>query len=156
VRAVNELAIDAELTTSQDLLHVPTPWHSCIVEIAGHPTLYATKVEVVTAALRRGDFEGDWHLSDSGESACGAHFRLSRPAGRPERPASTAASTLDSNSVSSGVSHEKAGATMLYSMDDHKQEMVEAGNIEQTSTQITGAGQACGTMSRLWRLCSCR
>ena len=45
---------------SVDLLHVPTPWHNCLVEVVGHATLTMTKSNAVKAALSSGKFVGGW------------------------------------------------------------------------------------------------
>lgn len=42
---------------SDDLLHVPTPWHNCVVEIEGHSTLYVTKSSIVREAVSSGKFK---------------------------------------------------------------------------------------------------
>jgi hypothetical protein len=78
VRATNTLHATGKIVTSVDLLHVPTPWHGCVVEVLGHDQLYMTKSQVVRAAIASGEFEGDLEVCDSR----GAYFRL-RPA-RPE------------------------------------------------------------------------
>lgn len=41
-----------------DKLHVPTPWHNCIVEIRGDTHLYITKSSVAHAALSSGEYTG--------------------------------------------------------------------------------------------------
>ncbi|OAQ64347.1 pyoverdine/dityrosine biosynthesis protein [Pochonia chlamydosporia 170] len=38
-----------------DQLHVPTPWHNCIVQIEGHSELYITKASAIWPAIRAGD-----------------------------------------------------------------------------------------------------
>ncbi|KAL8408524.1 hypothetical protein RB594_007092 [Gaeumannomyces avenae] len=49
---------------SVDLLHVPTPWHNCLVEVAGHPGPIMTKSRAVREALARGEFVGGWVEGD--------------------------------------------------------------------------------------------
>ncbi|KAG5967808.1 hypothetical protein E4U58_002107 [Claviceps cyperi] len=41
-----------------DKLHVPTPWHNCVVEIRGDAHLYITKSSVAHAALSSGEYTG--------------------------------------------------------------------------------------------------
>jgi pyoverdine/dityrosine biosynthesis protein Dit1 len=75
---------------SVDLLHVPTPWHNCLVEVAGRPALVMTKARVVKEAMAAGDFSGRWVGDDEGR--CGedgggglaGHFRLERLLGKCE------------------------------------------------------------------------
>lgn len=43
-----------------DQLHVPTPWHNCIVEVRGCSDLYVAKASAVQSALKCGDYEADW------------------------------------------------------------------------------------------------
>ena len=45
---------------SHDLLHVPTPWHGCIVEIAGREDLLMTMVEKVEEAIEEKNVLGAW------------------------------------------------------------------------------------------------
>ncbi|KAL8382013.1 hypothetical protein RB595_006007 [Gaeumannomyces hyphopodioides] len=60
-RALERLSLaDAAEMRSVDLLHVPTPWHNCLVEVAGHPGPIMTKSRAVRDALARGEFVGGW------------------------------------------------------------------------------------------------
>ena len=50
---------------SSDLLHIPTPWHNCVVEVSPPPSkkehepiFLVTKAMVVRMAIERGDFVG--------------------------------------------------------------------------------------------------
>lgn len=74
VRAVEELSFVGAEMRSVDLLHVPTPWHNCLVEVRGHSTLIMTKSKVVRAALSDGSFSGGW--VDVGDEDQSGHFRL--------------------------------------------------------------------------------
>lgn len=38
-----------------DQLHVPTPWHNCIVQIEGHSEFYITKASAIWPAIKAGD-----------------------------------------------------------------------------------------------------
>ncbi|KAF7616902.1 Pyoverdine biosynthesis protein [Aspergillus oryzae] len=38
---------DESAATASHLLHIPTPWHNCIVEVAGDPKLYIVKYGVI-------------------------------------------------------------------------------------------------------------
>lgn len=57
VRATNILLSDRSPMESDDLLHVPTPWHNCVVEIEGHSILYVTKSSTVREAVSSGNFK---------------------------------------------------------------------------------------------------
>lgn len=72
MRPTNVLRPDADVVKSCDHLHVPTPWHNCIVEVEGHPQLYITMSSVAQSALAAGDFTGGW--IESGEK--GGYFYL--------------------------------------------------------------------------------
>lgn len=59
VRAVEALSPDGELMMSLDLLHIPTPWHNCVVKLANSGgVLLVTKAKVVRAALAKGSVTG--------------------------------------------------------------------------------------------------
>lgn len=60
VRPLESLSFEAAEMSSVDLLHVPTPWHNCLVEISGHSTLIMTKSNTVKTALSSGKFGGGW------------------------------------------------------------------------------------------------
>ncbi|RYP65008.1 hypothetical protein DL771_008505 [Monosporascus sp. 5C6A] len=74
VRALETLSFDAAEMTSFDLLHVPTPWHNSLVEVAGHPTLFVVKSKAVRDALSSGEFSGGW--ADGSHQGVAGHFRL--------------------------------------------------------------------------------
>ncbi|KAM4063509.1 pyoverdine/dityrosine biosynthesis protein [Hirsutella rhossiliensis] len=82
VRSTNVLSPDGGLVKFCDELHVPTPWHNCIVEIEGHPKLYITKSSIVLSALATGSFTGGW----TGTQATGAHFYLRPSTSLPAAP----------------------------------------------------------------------
>ena len=77
VRALDKLSLSADEMRSVDLLHVPTPWHNCIVSLAGQSTLIMTKSKVVRDALARGEFTGGWQNDVPG------HFQLYTPGSKP-------------------------------------------------------------------------
>ncbi|KAK1504215.1 pyoverdine/dityrosine biosynthesis protein [Colletotrichum tamarilloi] len=54
VRAVEGLSPDGTPMTSRDLLHIPTPWHNCVVEVEGSPYLLVTKASVPRQAVSLG------------------------------------------------------------------------------------------------------
>ena len=60
VRPLETLSFDSVEMRSADLLHVPTPWHNCLVEIGGHSQLIMTKSITVKTALSSGQFGGGW------------------------------------------------------------------------------------------------
>lgn len=59
-----------------DKLHVPTPWHNCIVEIQGHADLYITKSAVARSALSTGEFTG--HLIELPDQGCYIYLKSGR------------------------------------------------------------------------------
>jgi len=84
VRALGGLSFGAAAATAEtrpvDLLHVPTPWHNCVVSVAGHAGLVLTKARVVRDALAGGEFRGGW-VDGGGEAGSEAgHFRLRKRA----------------------------------------------------------------------------
>ncbi|EQK99448.1 Pyoverdine biosynthesis [Ophiocordyceps sinensis CO18] len=82
VRSTNVLSPDGGLVKFCDELHVPTPWHNCIVEIEGHSKLYITKSSIVLSALANESFTGGW----TGAQATGAHFYLKPATTVPDAP----------------------------------------------------------------------
>jgi len=71
VRATKSLSEDAALMTSLDMLHVPTPWHNCVVEISGSGILRVTKSKVARESLASGGLEGQFV---EGQAGRGAYF----------------------------------------------------------------------------------
>lgn len=45
--------------TSRDLLHIPTPWHNCVVEVEGSPYLLVTKASIPREAAALGAVTGE-------------------------------------------------------------------------------------------------
>ncbi|KAF9881176.1 pyoverdine dityrosine biosynthesis protein [Colletotrichum karsti] len=58
VRVVEGLSPDGVPMTSRDLLHIPTPWHNCVVEIEGSPYLLVTKANIPRKAMELGGMTG--------------------------------------------------------------------------------------------------
>ncbi|KAK4177804.1 Pyoverdine/dityrosine biosynthesis protein-domain-containing protein [Triangularia setosa] len=79
IRAVTSLSADGELMASMDLLHVPTPWHNCVVELQGSEIMLMTKAKLARTALNKGSFTGSLTKTESGR----AYFELTK---RPKRP----------------------------------------------------------------------
>ncbi|KAJ0334626.1 hypothetical protein COL5a_000689 [Colletotrichum fioriniae] len=59
VRAVEGLSPDGTPMTSRDLLHIPTPWHNCVVEVEGSPYLLVTKASIPRQAVSLGAVTGE-------------------------------------------------------------------------------------------------
>ena len=49
---------------THDLLHTPTPWHNCIIEIEGDETLYLAKSRVALDALAGNGYKGAWVFAE--------------------------------------------------------------------------------------------
>lgn len=64
-----------EEPTFEDLLHIPTPWHNCVVKVidSEKEQYYLTKSKVIQDALKNGTYRGEWKETciSSGE---GGHF----------------------------------------------------------------------------------
>ncbi|AET39577.1 Dit1p Ecym_4541 [Eremothecium cymbalariae DBVPG len=60
-RTVKSLDSEEE-PTFEDLLHIPTPWHNCVVNIGSD--YYLAKNRVVTDAIENGSYEGKWVETD--------------------------------------------------------------------------------------------
>ncbi|KAK4154422.1 Pyoverdine/dityrosine biosynthesis protein-domain-containing protein [Chaetomidium leptoderma] len=92
-RAVEALSPDGELMTSLDLLHIPTPWHNSVVQIAGSDVILVTKAKLVRAALAAGSMKGGLVRNEEGS----AYFGLEKPealASTEEAPGAVVASEV--------------------------------------------------------------
>ncbi|KAK3296576.1 Pyoverdine/dityrosine biosynthesis protein-domain-containing protein [Chaetomium fimeti] len=74
VRAVEALSADGELMTSLDLLHIPTPWHNSVVQLADSDVVLVTKAKLARAALAAETMTGGLVEARSGR----AHFALGK------------------------------------------------------------------------------
>lgn len=74
VRPLESISAESAEMRSVDLLHVPTPWHNCLVEIGGYSNLIMTKSNTVKAALSSGKFRGGWIPGAHADTA--GYFRL--------------------------------------------------------------------------------
>ncbi|CCH58046.1 hypothetical protein TBLA_0A02470 [Henningerozyma blattae CBS 6284] len=69
---------DSSEPKSEDLLHIPTPWHNCVVKLTDQDdSYYLTKASVVKDALEKGVYEGTWYETclEKGE---GGHYILNK------------------------------------------------------------------------------
>jgi hypothetical protein len=73
-RAVEALSADGELMTSLDLLHIPTPWHNSVVQLAGSDVILVTKAKLARAALATGNMTGGLAETEAGR----AYFSLQK------------------------------------------------------------------------------
>ncbi|KAI1082062.1 pyoverdine/dityrosine biosynthesis protein [Whalleya microplaca] len=76
VRAVESLAPNGEPMSSRDLLHIPTPWHNCVVEVVGSNVLYVTKAKVARDALAAGGMTGGLVAPGDEANTTGSSFIL--------------------------------------------------------------------------------
>lgn len=90
VRTVGNLTFE-ELQSSDDLLHIPTPWHNCVVEIDGKDCYYVVKSKVVKDALLTDNFTGEWVKGSYGE---GGRFVLKQQSETPPTVSSESESDL--------------------------------------------------------------
>lgn len=81
--ALTSAAGTAAEAVSDRLLHVPTPWHNCLVEIAGRQTLAMTKTKAVRDALASGRFRGGWVEGVPGGVAGRFCLRVVEPSPEP-------------------------------------------------------------------------
>ncbi|VVT56276.1 uncharacterized protein SAPINGB_P004928 [Magnusiomyces paraingens] len=80
VRTVKSLSLE-ELQSSDDLLHIPTPWHNCVVDLEGKECYYVVKSKVVKDAMATQDYAGEWVEGTYGE---GGRFHLMHVSGGNE------------------------------------------------------------------------
>lgn len=55
---------DSFLPMFDDLLHIPTPWHNCILKLDTEEYFFVCKSEVVKKALAQGSHLGEWSKQD--------------------------------------------------------------------------------------------
>lgn len=61
-----------------DLLHIPTPWHNCVIKVAGDNMHYIGKSEVVLKAIENGTYGGEWVEGDLSKGQ-GGYFSIWNP-----------------------------------------------------------------------------
>jgi pyoverdine/dityrosine biosynthesis protein Dit1 len=61
----------------EDLLHIPTPWHNCMVEVEGSDVHYMTKSQIVLDAIDEGHYEGEWRKGNREPGQAG-YFHLAK------------------------------------------------------------------------------
>ncbi|KAI9677069.1 MAG: hypothetical protein M1817_006908 [Caeruleum heppii] len=71
-KPIQSLEKDLQRSTN-DLLHIPTPWHNCCFQLEGDATTYVTKAKVVRDGIASGKYEGKWVEGFQGR---GGHFLL--------------------------------------------------------------------------------
>jgi pyoverdine/dityrosine biosynthesis protein Dit1 len=73
-RTIKALDSDAE-PSFEDLLHIPTPWHNCVVKIEGHDHYYLTKSKIVKDAVASEHYKGEWRKTNA-EVGAGGYYHL--------------------------------------------------------------------------------
>lgn len=77
VRVVEDLSPEGIPMASEDLLHIPTPWHNSVVEMEGCDFLLVTKAKVATHAIACGAMGGE-KVTEGG-----AYFMLTQAVKEP-------------------------------------------------------------------------
>ncbi|SCU88626.1 LAMI_0D10770g1_1 [Lachancea mirantina] len=68
---------DSEEPKFEDLLHIPTPWHNCVIKIEGDKRYYLAKSKLVTDAIATGLYQGIWNEAD-GVVDAGGYYSIKR------------------------------------------------------------------------------
>ncbi|KAI0003453.1 pyoverdine/dityrosine biosynthesis protein [Xylariaceae sp. FL0662B] len=84
IRAVESLGPNGEPMSSRDLLHIPTPWHNCVVEVVGSDVMYVTKSKVARDALAAGGMTGGLVVQGDRSNPIGSSFILQYLGGTDE------------------------------------------------------------------------
>lgn len=66
---------DEEEPVFEDLLHIPTPWHNCVIKIEDNGRFFLTKTKTVVDAIENGNYEGTWIKTDV-ETGVGGHYLI--------------------------------------------------------------------------------
>lgn len=82
-RVVDSLDRQHEAGSMHDLLHIPTPWHNCIVQFEGNDVVYVTKAVAVEKYLSANP--SGWRKDGDLRNGRGAYFFF-----KPMKPANTA------------------------------------------------------------------
>lgn len=45
----------------EDLLHIPTPWHNCVLKLEGSKHYFITVIDVINQAIKSGSHKGTWN-----------------------------------------------------------------------------------------------
>ncbi|SCW02855.1 LAFE_0F15764g1_1 [Lachancea fermentati] len=61
----------------EDLLHIPTPWHNCVLKLEDEGKYFLTKSKVVIDAIESGIYEGHWKEPNDADIV-GGHFVIRR------------------------------------------------------------------------------
>ncbi|GAV49092.1 hypothetical protein ZYGR_0N04970 [Zygosaccharomyces rouxii] len=61
----------------EDLLHIPTPWHNCVVKVCNQNQFFLTKSRVVREALESGKYVGAWKEANL-EKGEGGYYVISK------------------------------------------------------------------------------
>lgn len=66
---------DNEPPRFDDLLHIPTPWHNCVIRIEDEPFNFIGKSSIAQNAVNEKTFTGEWVPGDL-EAGEGGYYRL--------------------------------------------------------------------------------
>jgi hypothetical protein len=137
--------------TSLDLLHIPTPWHNSVVQLAGSGTILVTKAKLARAALSAGSMTGGLVEAQSGR----AHFALERNAApvavTSTRPTESVAPTVPKQAVQT-VAEKKPTVTVTVTamaaenLKDHTSPA--PGKLQKRTTFSEKAGAAVAAVVR--------
>lgn len=90
---------------SEDLLHIPTPWHNCVVQIKDYNCYYVTKSQIISKALEEGEYVGGWYKADRK----GGHFNIARLAQENiSKPVNATTLQLQPKNVETSAASEKS------------------------------------------------
>lgn len=110
VRTVKSLSLE-EMQASDDLLHIPTPWHNCVVDLEGKTCYYVVKSKVVKDAIESEEYTGKWIAGSYGE---GGRFFLQQTTTLKKKKGSdeaTSDSSLDSAMTVGTISTSSTSAS---------------------------------------------
>ncbi|KAL9106116.1 MAG: hypothetical protein Q9227_008816 [Pyrenula ochraceoflavens] len=65
------------IQSSQDLLHIPTPWHNCVAQVEGDTMAYIIKSQAVKDAFAAKSHSGNW-ISGNLSSGQGGYYSLTK------------------------------------------------------------------------------
>jgi hypothetical protein len=137
--------------TSLDLLHIPTPWHNSVVQLAGSDIILVTKAKLARAALSTGSMTGGLIEAQSGR----AHFALERKAAlvavtstRPTESAATVPKQVMQTVAEKKPTVTVTVAAMAAEMDLKEHPSPAPGKLQKRTTFSEKAGAAVAAVVR--------
>ena len=74
-KIIRSLKTNEETPVFDDLLHIPTPWHNCVIQLENENFYFIGKSSIAVQAVARGHYSGQW-IPSKLEAGKGGYFCL--------------------------------------------------------------------------------